>query len=119
MRWSFAPPSGVSLVEHVMAIPVMMVKLYMEASSGGVFVTSPEVAAVLTSTPAFMGNTVAPGPLIMIGSIHGIQVWVNVDVIVKNEVYVVDHPEDLRHAAKLVIDDLVPEETALDYLAHL
>lgn len=89
------------------------------ADVGCVFVVSYEVAAVLEHTECFNDVGPRPGPVTMIGSVGGIQVWVNADIIVVNEVLVVDRPEDLHPKARVVIEGMVPEETALDYLSRL
>ena len=117
VRWSWTPPSGVSLSDHAKMLPAMMAAAYISADHMGLFVVSPEIAAILDTLFVFKGGSSMPGGAVKIGSLRDIPVWVNLDNL-ENEVLVADDPYDPIARSKLVIDDLV-DTTVLDRLAKL
>ena len=117
VRWSWTPPSGVSLSDHAKMLPAMMAAAYISADHMGLFVVSPEIAAILDTLFVFRPMTAVPGPVTQIGTLKDVPVWVNLDNM-GNEVLVADDPYDPIARSKLVIDDLV-DTTVLDRLAKL
>ena len=116
--WRWTPPPGVMLIEHAKMLPAMMIAAYVKAGSVGLFVVSPEIAAILdTQFSVFKAENAAAGPIARIGTLRDIPVWMNLDNM-ENEVLVAEDPVDPFPLAKLVIDDLV-DTTVLDRLAKL
>lgn len=117
LRWSFTPPSGVSLSEHCKLLPLKLRQAYVEGDEPGCLVVSPEIAAILETQYSFRAENSPAGPIRKIGVLYGIQVWSNLD-IVRDEALAVAEPDDIYPTAKLIVDNLV-DENPLDYLARL
>ena len=120
VRWDFKPPPGVTLYEHCKTLPLMMMETHRLGERAGIFIVSCEVAAILESLSMpriYEACFVKRGPIVKLGDLHNIPVWLNADII-EAEVMVTDQPDDIYPIAKLVIENLV-EDTVLDYLARI
>lgn len=106
-----------SLFEHCKILPLKLRHTYALGGHPGCLVISPEIMSILDHQFDFMSEDSPPGPIRKAGTLQGIPVWVNVD-IVRNEAMAVSGPDDLYPTAKLVIENLV-DENPLDYLAQL
>ncbi len=120
--WDHAIPMGVSAIDHMQGLALMMVQIFFETGGKGVILSHPMTISMLICTSsAFLGKEFLwdgpTGSSIAAGRLGGVPIWANTAVRA-DEVLIVDDPEDLQPRAKIRLINFVTVR-ALDRLAQI
>ena len=119
--WDNTCPSGVSYVEHVMSLPIVMLGLYSKSGSSGSYLVAPEAAALLERCPAFTGSIEdddgrSTWPYFL-GRIGGVPIWVDAQITAAWEIHIVEEL-DGPPVAILELKNFVEKVNVLDRIAR-
>jgi len=119
--WDAQTPAGVSLMDHYKSISIYLSKLMQEAGGKGVYVVSPEIAAIIDSHFGFTPNELLEAgewPA-KIGTLCGrIEIWVDA-VAVYNQACLYDEIGGHEIGRLQAVNLLDRDWNVLDYLARI